>query len=112
MSAPTADRKATGVYSPSRAEIPQRTLRTDRWWVPTVSTNLGFGAFLLYGLIRASVQSAYWVEDYHYLTPFYSPCISTGCVPEVQPPRSCGSAEFPPGSVGDRHAAVPAGLPC
>ena len=32
MSAPTADRKATGVFSPSRAQIPQRTLRTDRWW--------------------------------------------------------------------------------
>ncbi|MGZ8747462.1 MAG: hypothetical protein ACXWZ2_10680, partial [Mycobacterium sp.] len=30
MSAPTADRKATGVFSPGRAEIPQRTLRTDR----------------------------------------------------------------------------------
>ena len=36
VSAPTADRKATGVFSPSRAEIPQRTLRTDRWWMPTV----------------------------------------------------------------------------
>ena len=81
MSAPTADRKATGVFSPSRAQIPQRTLRTDRWWLPTLWSNLGFAAFLIYGLVRASWQSAYWVEDYHYLTPFYSPCISASCAP-------------------------------
>ena len=81
MSAPTADRPATGVFSPSRAEIPQRTLRTDRWWMPTVLTNLGLAAFVIYATIRAFWGSAYWVEDYHYLTPFYSPCVSTGCEP-------------------------------
>jgi hypothetical protein len=81
VSAPTADRKATGVFSPSRAQIPERTLRTDRWWMPTVLTNLGLAAFLIYGLIRASWQSAYYVADYHYLTPFYSPCVSASCVP-------------------------------
>ena len=81
MSAPTADRPATGVFSPSRAEIPQRTLRTDRWWMPTVLTNLGLAAFVVYATIRAFWGSAYWVEDYHYLTPFYSPCVSTGCEP-------------------------------
>jgi hypothetical protein len=81
VSAPTADRKATGVFSPSRAQIPERTLRTDRWWLPSLWSNLGFAAFLIYGLVRASWQSAYYVEDYHYLTPFYSPCISASCVP-------------------------------
>ena len=24
---------------------------------------------------------AYWVGDYHYLTPFYSPCVSVNCTP-------------------------------
>lgn len=24
--------------------------------------------------------SAYYVEKYHYLTPFYSPCVSASCV--------------------------------
>lgn len=81
MSAPTADRKATGVFSPSRAQISERTLRTDRWWMPTVWTNLGLAAFVIYATIRAFWGSAYYVSDYHYLTPFYSPCISTACEP-------------------------------
>jgi hypothetical protein len=81
VSAPTADRKATGVFSSSRAQIAQRTLRTDQWWNQSLWTNLGFAAFLIYGLVRASWQSAYYVEEYHYLTPFYSPCISASCVP-------------------------------
>ena len=83
MSAPTADRKATGVFSPSRAEIPQRTLRTDRWWQSPLIVDLGFAAFLIYGFVRAFLQNNYYVAEYHYLTPFYSPCISTGCVPEA-----------------------------
>ena len=80
MSAPTADRKATGVFSPSRAQIPQRTLRTDRWWMPTLWTDLGFAAFVVYATVRAFLGTNYWVEQYHYLTPFYSPCVSKGCV--------------------------------
>jgi hypothetical protein len=80
MSAPTTQRKATGVFSPTRAELPERTLRTDRWWVPTVWTDLGFAAFVIYATVRAFVGSNYWVPEYHYLTPFYSPCVSEGCV--------------------------------
>ena len=81
MSAPTADRRATGVFSPSRAEIPQRTLRTDRWWQSPVIVDLGFAAFVIYATVRAFLQSNYYVAEYHYLTPFYSPCISRGCTP-------------------------------
>ncbi|MDT5097447.1 MAG: hypothetical protein QOC76_1184 [Mycobacterium sp.] len=83
MSAPTADRKATGVFSPTRAEIPQRTLRTDRWWQSPLIVDLGFAAFVIYATVRAFLQNNYYVEAYHYLTPFYSPCISKGCVPEA-----------------------------
>src|SRR6202011_6264912 len=32
-------------------------------------------------LVRAMWGSAYWVDDYHYLTPFYSPCVSASCAP-------------------------------
>ncbi len=81
MSAPTADRRATGVFSAKRAQIPQRTLRTDRWWQAPLLTDLGLAAFVVYATIRAFWGSAYWVEDYHYLTPFYSPCVSTACAP-------------------------------
>ena len=28
------------------------------------------------------MQHFYWVGEYHYLTPFYSPCISVACGPE------------------------------
>jgi hypothetical protein len=35
--------------------------------------------WILYAVVRAFMQKWYWVEDYHYLTPFYSPCVSNGC---------------------------------
>jgi hypothetical protein len=83
MSAPTTKREATGVFSPTRAELPQRTLRTDKWWLPTLWTDLGFAAFVIYATVRAFLGSNYWVAEYQYLTPFYSPCVSTGCIPEA-----------------------------
>ena len=83
MSAPTADRKATGVFSPSRAQIAQRTLRTDRWWQSPLIVDLGFAAFVIYATVRAFLQNNYYVAEYNYLTPFYSPCMSKGCIPEA-----------------------------
>ncbi|MDT5317049.1 MAG: hypothetical protein QOE74_6069 [Mycobacterium sp.] len=83
MSAPTADRPGTGVFSPTRAQIKQRTLRTDNWWRSPLITDLGFAAFVIYATVRAFLQNNYFVPEYHYLTPFYSPCISTGCTPEA-----------------------------
>jgi hypothetical protein len=79
LSAPTADRPGTGVFSPTRAQIEQRTLRTDAWWKSPLVTDLGFAAFVIYATVRAFQQDHFFVEKYHYLTPFYSPCISTGC---------------------------------
>jgi len=83
VSAPTADRKATGVFTPSRAQIPQRTLRTDRWWQSPLIVDLGFAAFVIYATVRAFLQNNYYVAEYNYLTPFYSPCMSKGCLPEA-----------------------------
>ncbi|WP_277369766.1 hypothetical protein [Rhodococcus rhodochrous] len=71
---------ATGVRSESRARITARTLRIDRWWQTPALTVLGLGVFVVYATIRSFVRSAYYVEDYHYLTPFYSPCVSASCV--------------------------------
>lgn len=76
MSAPAA----TGVRSATRARIAARTLRTDRWWKSPLLTALGLLVFVVYATIRSFVRSAYYVEDYHYLTPFYSPCVSDSCV--------------------------------
>jgi hypothetical protein len=83
VSAPAANRPGTGVFSPTRAEISQRTLRTDTWWKSPIVTDLGFAAFVIYATVRAFMQKWYYVEQYHYLTPFYSPCISKGCTPEA-----------------------------
>ncbi|MGE0218045.1 hypothetical protein [Mycolicibacterium sp.] len=90
MSAPTADRRATGVFSPGRAQIPQRTLRTDNWLKSPILTNLGFAAFIIYATVRAFMQDHYYVAQYNYLTPFYSPCVvkwdeatQSGCIPEA-----------------------------
>jgi hypothetical protein len=81
MSAPTVNRPATGVFSSTRARIGQGNLRADRWWASPVRVDIGLAAFIIYATIRAFWGSAYWVPEYHYLTPFYSPCISASCVP-------------------------------
>ncbi|QIS16797.1 hypothetical protein F5544_44970 [Nocardia arthritidis] len=77
--APTISETGTGVFSRTRARIGERTLRTDRWWVPPLATVVGLAAFIIYATVRAYVRADYWDERYHYLTPFYSPCVSTDC---------------------------------
>ena len=79
MSTPTTVR--TGVFSPTRVQIPQRTLRADAWWFPPLMVDVGLAAFIIYATVRVFWGGSYWVENYHYLTPFYSPCISASCAP-------------------------------
>ena len=55
--------------------------------MPTVLTNLGLAAFVIYATMRAFWGSDYWVADYHYLTPFYSPCVEQGLRAGSQPLR-------------------------
>jgi hypothetical protein len=64
-----------------RAAIAARTLRTDRWWLAPLLTVSLLTLWLAYGLIRAAMQKWYFVDTYHYLTPFYSPCWSKACTP-------------------------------
>jgi hypothetical protein len=71
---------ATGVMAPRRAKISEKTLRTDRWWLAPLLTALGLIAWITYATVRVFQQDNYWVEKFHYLTPFYSPCVSQGCV--------------------------------
>lgn len=72
-----------GPNGAGRAAIAARTLRNDRWWIPPLATALGLGAWVAYATVRAFMQKDYFVEQYEYLTPFYSPCVSKGCVPEA-----------------------------
>lgn len=76
-------RLKAGVGFPSRARILVRTLRTDRWWWAPVLNVVGLLAWLTYSVTRVFLQENYWVADYHYLTPYYSPCVSNGCLPEA-----------------------------
>ena len=63
-----------------RATIAAKTLRTDRWWIPPLLTFAGLSAWVIYATVRVFMHDFYWVEQYHYLTPFYSPCVTDRCV--------------------------------
>jgi len=68
-----------GVLSPGRARIPQKTLRQDRWWLlPTVTFAVLF-SFVIYATWRAFEGAYYFAAPY--LSPLYSPCLATSCVP-------------------------------
>ncbi|MDG3012034.1 hypothetical protein G4X40_17985 [Rhodococcus sp. D2-41] len=71
----------SGVGAPGRAAIAARTLRGDRWWLQPAATFVGLMIFVVYATVRSFVRSAYWVDSYHYLSPFYSPCLSASCAP-------------------------------
>jgi hypothetical protein len=79
----TATRPA--VPARPRAAITAKTLRNDRWWLAPTLTVLGLVAWLAYATVRVFLQKWYFIEGshYHYLTPFYSPCISNGCDPKA-----------------------------
>ena len=72
-----------GTASQGRARIAARTLRTDRWWFQPLITVIGLTAWLAYATTRVFMHKWYWVEAHHYLTPFYSPCVTDRCVPEA-----------------------------
>lgn len=69
--------------SAGRAQIAARTLRTDRWWFPPLRDAVLLAAWVIYATVRAFQQDNYFVAEYNYLTPFYSPCFSVGCEPEA-----------------------------
>ena len=71
---------STGTMSERRAKISARTLRTDRWWVSPLLNAAGLAFFLAYGTFRIFYDQNYWVEEFHYLAPFYSPCLAASCV--------------------------------
>lgn len=70
-----------GVGAPTRARIPERTFRTDRWWVYPLSVGAILIFFTVYALVRYFMNAYYWAPAEHYLTPLYSPCVNAACVP-------------------------------
>lgn len=90
--------KPTGVDAPGRAKIAARTLRSDNWRASPNYTALILLFFIGYTVVRLFMNTGYYVAQFHYLTPVYSPCISASCVE--------GSADF-----GHWLPALPTGVP-
>ena len=76
----TATEPARPPRARPRAAIKAKTLRTDRWWLGPLLTVVGLTAWVGYATFRVFMHDYYWVDQYHYLTPFYSPCITDRCV--------------------------------
>ena len=65
----------------TRAQITEKTLRKDPWWrAPAITATL-LTLWVAYATTHVFIGKWYWVPQYHYLTPFYSPCISGECTP-------------------------------
>ncbi|MEU8039231.1 hypothetical protein [Streptosporangium sp. NPDC049046] len=71
-----------------RAQIKERTLRTDQWWRYPLVTFIIFTAFLVYAT-WAIFDTSYFTAPYH--APFASPCLATSCPPGA---RLFGLAPF------------------
>ena len=80
--------------APRRASIAERTLRTDRWWVQPLLTVLALLAFIAYSTFRAFQNAHYFAEPY--ISPFYSPCITTSCEGDTFPKLFTGPSWISP----------------
>src|SRR6201997_401345 len=65
----------------TRAQISARTLRKDNWKQAPLITVTLLTIWVTYATVRVFTGHWYFVPQYHYLTPFYSPCVSGECVP-------------------------------
>jgi hypothetical protein len=80
--APAAPAPASPASEKSRAQIAAGTLRKDPWWrAPAITATL-LTIWVAYACVHVFLGRWYWVPKYHYLTPFYSPCISGACAPD------------------------------
>src|SRR5258708_7425835 len=65
----------------ARAQIAERTLRKDTWWQRSIVVATLLTIWVGYATVRVFTGHWYYVPQYHYLTPFYSPCVNGECVP-------------------------------
>src|SRR5512139_4009668 len=62
-----------------RAQIKERTLRKDNWRSYPIFIVVLFTAWVAYATVRAMMGKYFYAAEYHYLTPFYSPCVNERC---------------------------------
>ncbi len=67
----------SGLGAAGRARVAARTLRTDRWWLQPAITVAVLVLFIIYSTLRAFEDANYYATPY--ISPFYSPCITTRC---------------------------------
>jgi hypothetical protein len=68
-----------GAGGRTRAQISEATLRTDPWWRSPAVVAALLTIWVVYATVHVFLGRWYWVPQYHYLTPFYSPCVSGAC---------------------------------
>ncbi len=69
---------STGVFSPGRAKLSQKTLRKDKWWLQPLVTVAVLLSFIVYTTFRVFENAYYYAAPL--ISPFYSPCLSKSCV--------------------------------
>src|SRR5258707_5817602 len=71
--------QVTQAPAKARAQIPDKTLRRDPWWRQPAVTAIFLAIVVIY-LTWASLDNAdyFWAP---YISPLYSPCLATTCVP-------------------------------
>ena len=77
-----------------RADIAARTLRRDRWWVQPAVTVAVLVAFIAYSTWRAFENAHYFAAPY--ISPFYSPCLTTACEGGTFPELFTGPSSISP----------------
>ncbi|MBA2370080.1 MAG: hypothetical protein H0V71_00375 [Chloroflexi bacterium] len=61
----------------TRGTVTTQVERPDRWWLEPVAIVSVLGLFVLYSAWAGLVNAHYYSEPY--LSPFYSPCITSSC---------------------------------
>ena len=69
------------VLGGARGGPDKATVRQDRWWVQPVVTVAVLTAFIVYSTWAAFQNKNYFFAPHNLISPFYSPCIATSCVP-------------------------------
>ncbi|MFC5673679.1 hypothetical protein [Streptomyces incanus] len=68
---------SAGIRPPGRATVAAWTLRKERWWAFPSVTFTVLALFVAYATHAAPANRDYYAAPY--LSPFYSPCLSTHC---------------------------------
>jgi hypothetical protein len=106
--------RGDGGPAPRRAAIGVRTLRQDRWWLQPLLTVVALVAFIIYSTFRAFQNAHYFAEPY--ISPFFSPCLTTACEGDTFPKLFTGPSwispalyilVFPLGGLRGGRAALP-----